>query len=142
MKQYVSLSCTILLSLIGRPAAADEIVTFDVVRAFENSDTSIERRAPLREVSPLTFGPGDRIELRTEEGRELGLTIQRVNRSMLGNFIIRSNDPYFGRSIIVIDDEGRALGSVESAHASFQIDTAADGKAMLREKNIHLTVKD
>ena len=136
MNKYVSLSFTILLSLIARPAAADEIVTFDVIRAFGNSDASMERRAPLREVSSLTFGPGDRIELRTEAGRQLDLTIQRVNRSMLGNFIIRSIDPYFGRSIIVIDGEGRALGSVESAGASFQIETSADGKSMLREKNI------
>ena len=137
MRKYFSLGFTVLLCLAARPAATDEIVTFDVIRAFENVGASMKQRTPLREVSPLTLGPGDRIELRTEEGRQLDLTIQRVSRSTLGNYIIRSDDPYFGKSIIVIDTEGRALGSVESAGVSYHIVTTSEGKSVLREKNTY-----
>ena len=132
-----TIACLVLSCLLIGPVKADEIVTFDFIKVLGNSGASMERRTPLGEISPLTLGPGDRIELRTEEGRQLDLTIQRVSRSALGNYIIRSNDPYFGKSIIVIDSEGRALGSLESAGESFRIETAANGKAMLREKNIY-----
>ena len=106
-----TIACLVLSCLLIGPVKADEIVTFDFIKVLGNSGASMERRTPLGEISPLTLGPGDRIELRTEEGRQLDLTIQRVSRSALGNYIIRSNDPYFGKSIIVIDSEGRALGS-------------------------------
>ena len=124
-----------LCSLLIGAAKADEIVTFDVIRAAGSSSASVERRSPLREVSPLVFKPGDRVELRTEEGHQLDLTIQRVNRSTLGNYIIRTHDPFAGKSIIVIDSEGRALGSVETAGASYEIFTTPEGKLLLREKN-------
>ena len=98
----------------------------------------MERRTPLGEISGVTLGPGDRIELRTEGGRQLDLTIQRVSRSALGKATSFVNDPYFGcRSSSLIVSARRALGSLESAGESFRIETAANGKAMLREKNIY-----
>jgi hypothetical protein len=137
MKRLLVFGCTSMLCGLMSAVQADEIVSFDVIKSSGDSGASMERRVPLREASPLTYDPGDRIELRTAEGRSLDLTIQRVTRSTLGNYIIRSRDPYFGTSIIVIDGEGRALGSVEGTGASFEIVTNADGKSLLREKNLY-----